>query len=474
MKQIFLASTTFEVAGLAAGIDTGAYDSGDLPQVLGGGIDPHYPPVSERILLLSDNARTLEVTTPLDEQPGMAALAQRFDRVLSLNAALAPLAPGSWAPREEDAPILERLLRSAWDLGTGPLELIVESPQVNPAIALCRIFRTARVRVHADGLMSFAPTRSHLPLHMGQRTTSLHYLPLAGTVRPRLLMEFGITPRPVPAAAFRSVLSEIADAARAAVDAETSGADGGSGCALVVGQYLAALGVLTTDEEEALHVQMLEVARARGAHTVLFKPHPAAPPATTAILNERSAELGVTLKVLATPVIAEAVMDIVRPSLVVGGFSTALATADFLFDIPVCAVGTELILARLTPYQNSNRIPATIIDACAAEDAPAGFAAGSSLQLLVDAVGYCMQPDVAALLRPQAEELLSDLPATARRRWFRKRRIQALGLPGAQTPRVLTRTRANRWRALATEAQRLHIRPLLQRARSSGRRIRLR
>ena len=44
-------------------------------------------------------------------------------------------------------------------------------------------------------------------------------------------------------------------------------------------------------------------------------------------------------------------------------FSTALFTARQLFDLPVASAGTELVLERLAPYQNSNRIPATLVDA---------------------------------------------------------------------------------------------------------------
>ena len=52
-----------------------------------------------------------------------------------------------------------------------------------------------------------------------------------------------------------------------------------------------------------------------------------------------------------------------RPALVVGCFSTALLTAAALLRLPVARIGTEPLLDRLTPYQNSNRVPVTIVDA---------------------------------------------------------------------------------------------------------------
>lgn len=458
MKQIFLASTLFEVVGLAAGIDSGVYDHGHLPAVAGGDSDPNYPSISERILVLSDNSLVLELSQPLAERPGMSTLLRRFDRAVSLNELLDPLHPSMWSPRAEDAPLLERQIRTMWGLGTEDIELVLESPQVNPAIALARIFRDAWIRVHADGLMSYGPTRSAIPLDMGQRTTSLHYLPLASELEPRLLMEFDIRPCPLPVGAFRSVISEITAQASGEVRAELKGLAGDK-TALIVGQYLAALQVMTEDEETQLHLDMLDVASREGADSVVFKPHPAAPPNTTVLLQEHAAKLHIELRVLTNPVVAEVVMEVVSPVMVIGGFSTALATARSLYGIATHAVGTKTILEHLTPYQNSNRIPATIIDAIEAQHRDSG---APELQRLVDAVSYCMQPAVAERLRPVAESVLSEANADMRTRWFRRRRLQALGLPGGPPQRVLTRSNARKWRQLVGETAELHAKPVLK------------
>ena len=67
---------------------------------------------------------------------------------------------------------------------------------------------------------------------------------------------------------------------------------------------------------------------------------------------------------LDTPVLAEVLFyQRLRPALVVGCFSTALLTASALYGLPVARIGTELLLERLAPYQNSNRVPVTIVDA---------------------------------------------------------------------------------------------------------------
>ena len=66
---------------------------------------------------------------------------------------------------------------------------------------------------------------------------------------------------------------------------------------------------------------------------------------------------------LDTPVLAEVLYERMRPALVVGCFSTALLTAAAFYGLPVARTGTELLLERLTPYQNSNRVPVTLVDA---------------------------------------------------------------------------------------------------------------
>jgi hypothetical protein len=81
--------------------------------------------------------------------------------------------------------------------------------------------------------------------------------------------------------------------------------------------------------------------------------------------------------------------------LVVGCFSTALMTASRLYGLPVARLGTDLLLERLSPFQNGNRIPAIIVDALVPE-LPSLVASepepGKSLEIDIDAlvvaVGY--------------------------------------------------------------------------------------
>lgn len=434
LTQLFLASTPLEVVFLAAGIDSGAYDSCVQPALIRTSDQPE--PIAQpirRVLLLSNNAEILEQATPPRAAPGLTPMFTRFDDVVTLNDAIAPTHPNTWKPREEDLPAFERLLRSHWQLGDGRLELILESPQVNPAIALARIFGSALIRVSADGLMSYGPTRSKLPLSMKQRMTSLHYVPLVDDLEPRLLHEAGIVPLPLRFDALQNAVAEVgADAAELLSSA--IGGLNGSETGLIIGQYCASLGLISEDEEIELHCQMADEAASEGCRTIAFKPHPAAPAASISALRNHVEARGLTFTQLDTPVIAEAVIAVLQPRVLVSAFSTSLVLSDRLFGITTRSVGTRLLLERLRPYQNSNRIPLTIIDLLAHPTS------GISMQDLIDTVSYCMQAQLLPSFRDRAAACLRELSAEARGVYFKRRRLTVLDLPGRLPERHRART----------------------------------
>ncbi|MCM3812368.1 alpha-2,8-polysialyltransferase family protein [Streptomyces sp. DR7-3] len=421
--QIFLASTLYGAATLAAAIDAGGVG-----------------PADRRLLLVSNNAATPETTPPVDEMPGFERLRGRFDRVLSWNEAISPFHPGGWAPRPDDAPLWERHLRLLWNLGDDNVELVLESIQVNPAMAIANVFQGAPIDVYADGLMSYGPTRNKLDPLIGTRIRRLLHLDLVPGLRPLLLTEFGVEPEILPTEVFTKVLAEVADAAPRSVASASERIAVGSGPAMMLGQYLSALDILTPQEEEELHVRMLRGAVALGHRTVVFKPHPTAPARWSRMLEKKAAELGAELTVMDTPVLAEVLYQRMRPALVIGCFSTALLTADVFYGLPVAKIGTDVLLERLTPYQNSNRMPVTIVDALLPdlEDHKAVAAAqrvderaGKKLTGLVAAVGFCMQAKIYPALRPVAERYLAAHLDNNTWRYFKKRRLTALALPGA-------------------------------------------
>ncbi|MET9787136.1 alpha-2,8-polysialyltransferase family protein [Streptomyces canus] len=413
--QIFCASTLYGAVTLAAAIDSDLFEEAE-----------------RRVLLVFNNTATPETSLPLDAMPGFAPLRDHFDEVLSWNEAIRPFHPGSWTPRPDDIPLFERYLRLLWGLGEDRVELVLESLQVAPALTVAQIFTGAPVDVYADGLMSYGPTRNKLDPLVGTRVRRLLHLDLITGLTPMLLTEFGVPPVVVPTSAFLKAMGELT----AAVEELPPLPDN---AALLLGQYLSALDILSPVEEENLHVRMLKGAVAKGHRSIVFKPHPSAPARFSRALEAEAEKLGVDLTVLDTPVLAEVLFEKARPALVVGCFSTALFTASALYDLPAARIGTELLLERLTPYQNSNRVPVVLADAVLADlEERKGEEAvpADTLNALVTALGFTMQAQIHPSLRPAAERYLSQHLGPRTRRYFRKKRLTSLGLPGGIPERL--------------------------------------
>jgi hypothetical protein len=410
--QIFMASTLYGTATLAAALDAGC-----------------FAPADRRVLLVSNNATTPETTPAVDAMPGFEHLRGRFDDVVSWNEAIFPFHPGAWAPRPDDVPMWERYLRLAWGIGDDDIALAVESIQVNPALGVAQILTDAPVTVYADGLMSYGPTRNKIDPLVGTRVERLLHLDLVPGLRPLLLTEFGVEPEVVPTGAFTKVLAELVDTGADLPEVEEP--------ALLLGQYLSALNILSAEQEEDLHVRMLKGAVELGHTRIVFKPHPTAPARFTRTLEQEAERLGADLTVLDTPVLAEVLYQRTRPALVVGCFSTALITASALYGLPVARIGTDTLLDRLSPFENSNRMPVTIVDALlpdltdrAAVTAGTGVMGPEDLADLVRAVGFTMQPKILPGLRAETERYLSARLDARTWRYFKKKRLTSLGLPG--------------------------------------------
>ncbi|WP_369171938.1 polysialyltransferase family glycosyltransferase [Streptomyces sp. R28] len=430
--QIFCASTLYGAATLAAALDAGLFE-----------------PADRRLLLVTNNATNPEITPSVDAMPGFDRLRERFDEVLSWNATIAPFHPSGWSPRADDIPMWERYVRLLWNLGDDEVQLAVESVQVNPALALCQLFTGAPVDVYADGLISYGPTRDKIDPLVGTRIGRLLHLDLVPGLTPLLLTEFGVPTELVPSEAFLKVLGELAEAegegegeltAPAATTEAATATATDDRPALLLGQYLSALGILTDAEEEDLHRQMVRGAVALGHRRLVFKPHPVAPARWSRLLEDEAEKLGAELTLLDRPVLAEVSFQRLRPALVVGCFSTALLTAAGLYGIPVARVGTDTLLARLAPYQNSNRVPLTIVDALLPDIADAAAVSGwamparervDELTALLKAVGFAMQPKIYPGLRGAAETYLSRHLNPHTWRYFKRKRLTSLALPGA-------------------------------------------
>ncbi|CAM5659335.1 Capsule polysaccharide biosynthesis protein OS=Streptomyces griseomycini OX=66895 GN=FHS37_001408 PE=4 SV=1 [Streptomyces griseomycini] len=228
--------------------------------------------------------------------------------------------------------------------------------------------------------------------------------------------------------------------------------------AVLLGQYLAAINILSEQEEEDLHVRMLTGAARAGHRSVVFKPHPTAPAGYSAALGKAAADAGVKLTVLDAPLLAETLYHHCRPELVVGCFSTAMVTASAYYDVPVARVGTALVMRRLKPYPNSNRVPLAVVDHLVPDlergQTPAlvGTAPGT-LSPLVRAIGFCMQPKTYARLREPTEQWLRENLAGSPGHYFPELRLAELGLPGSR-PRARARIRVTRAKRVVRRAVR--------------------
>ncbi|MEV0389465.1 polysialyltransferase family glycosyltransferase [Nonomuraea sp. NPDC050643] len=403
--KVFYASTLFGAMSLAAAIDDGRFGDG------------------RRVLIVSNNAAIPEVAMPLDKTPGFAVLRSRFDEIHSWNELIAPLHPSDWRARVIEVPMTERLIRSHWGLDQVE-ELVLESIAVPPARTIAGLVRDCPITVYSDGLMSYGPTRDPLPAEIFRRITRLIHLDLVPGLTPLLLSEYGVAPEILPDERFLSIVHEVTATAP----------DTLPGQAIILGQYLSALEIVTPEEEAGLHETMLKALAARGHTSVVFKPHPAAGRRHAQLLRAAAGPLGVKLAVAGESVPAEVCFAALRPELVVGCFSTGLVTARRYFGLKVASYGTELVLERLAPYENSNRIPVTIVDALLPRLSAEGHIdqpPAVDLPGLVRSVGYCMQADTYPELRPAS--------ITFDPRYFKRKRLETLGF--ADKPSALSRIR---------------------------------
>ncbi|MGA5000984.1 polysialyltransferase family glycosyltransferase [Streptomyces arboris] len=441
--QLLTASTLHGAATLAAALDTGCFG-----------------PADRRVLVVCNNAAVPETVTALDALPGFERLRGRFDDVISWNGTIAPFHPSGWSPRPDDVPLWERHLRLAWELGDDEVELAVESVEVSPALAIAEIFAGAPVDVYADGLMGYGPTRDKLDPLVGTRVRRLLHLDLVPGLKPLLLTEFGVEPLVVETEGYLKVLGELA-----AFPAELPSVEAP---ALLLGQCLSAPGLISAAQEEELHLRMVRGAVALGHTRLVFTPHPAAPARWSRSMEEEAERLGAELTVLdtgfpRTAVLAEVLYERMRPALVVGCFSTALLTASAFYGLPVARVGTELLLEGLSPYENGDRMPVTLVDAllpelgdrAAVEEQRPSDGAEREVGALVAAVGFAMRPRLHPGLRPAAERYLSTRLTPVTWRYFKRRRLTSLGLPGGVPARLSFLSRSAAVRRVVRRARSL-------------------
>ena len=138
---------------------------------------------------------------------------------------------------------------------------------------------------------------------------------------PLLLREYGVEPVRISTESFAKVIAVVAaDAGPTALPPHAGRT------AVLLGQYLPDLQLLTRDEERGLHLEMVEGVVAAGYAELVFKAHPGAPAGLTGPLVARAAELGARLQVRESPELVETWYAAGAVDLAVSCFSTALAS----------------------------------------------------------------------------------------------------------------------------------------------------
>ena len=226
----------------------------------------------------------------------------------------------------------------------------MDSVQVNPALALARIFDEADLYAHSDGLMTYSPTRKQLPRQLGQRLVGLVCVDLVPGLSPKLLTEEAVTHLMVPADSVRQLIKEVTEVG----DGAGPTAHDDRPTALILGQYLSSLQLLTRQQESELHRRMIAEAATRGAEVCRIQ---ATPELTThrdlgagragRATGDRAGRRSRARRSPRSPCAAA------EPRWVISCFSTGLATARYLLGIEAVAVGTRrpAHLAESVPEQ---------------------------------------------------------------------------------------------------------------------------
>jgi hypothetical protein len=253
------------------------------------------------------------------------------------------------------------------------------------------------------------------------------HLDLVEGLEPILLSEYGVGAEVIDGAAFRAVVAELAGPAREVAEPY----------ALVLGQYLADLGLTSAEREADIYRRCIDTAAARGIGLVVYKPHPSAPPSYAEALRRHAAAGGVRFRVETEPLPAEVLYERERPALVLGCFSTGIVTAARYWNIPVACAGTREALASLPRFEDSNRIPLVLMDLTVPKVAVAGGPhllpppelGIPAVQRILATVGYCMQWRARHAYRDDAVRHLLDHQDVVHA-FVPRRRLRTLLLPG--------------------------------------------
>ena len=277
--------------------------------------------------------------------------------------------------------------------------------------------------------MSYGPTRNKLDPLIGTRVRRLLHLDLVPGLQPAAARPSSrCRAETVPTTAFLKVLGELSGG-RCRVAEVAAEAEPWRCCSASTSPRCPSS---PRRQEEDLHVRMLRGAVGRGHRRSSSSRTPRRRPAWSRALEREAEQLGVRAHRPGRPLLAEVLYERSPPRWWWAASPRRCSRPRAFYGIPVARIGTELLLDRLAPYQNSNRVPVTIADALLPA-AGAGARRGRAVDLagLLAAVGYAMQPRAAAGPAAGGRAVPGRHLDAHTWRYFKRRRLTSLGLPGA-------------------------------------------
>lgn len=380
----------------------------------------------EKVLLISDLSSSPETSQDFFRTVSAHSLVnETFQKVIDLNALLAPVHPRSWTAPGAELGLLGLQSILLYAFGASEVtELYIDSPIIPPSNTLMKVFNRARINICSDGLMTFSPSRSRFPANVLSRIKGLFYPDLLPGVTPPLLREAGVELHPLGMEGLRGTFE--------AMDADGA-QDGGvdlEGLPLFLGQYLSALDLMSAEEEIALYADGLAACAARaGAKRVAFKPHPSFSEGMLHQLVQAPALAALDVSVITSSHSLETLLLQSRPAFVASVFSTGMAMAHAMFGVEAYHFRTEAFFDRLQPWENSNRVP-VMLSALMYPDLEGREThyplRAEEVQVKVDLMAASMQPKT---LVPDNSALLKmlGLPMTREDRFERAARRKLFG-----------------------------------------------
>lgn len=362
-----------------------------------------------------------EISVPHHRRPGTAPAVARFDQVVVLDELIRPFDPRGWAPSATGLPVLERTLRTRWDLGDDDVTLVLDGRSGQPSDWIAATFPDSPVIQLGHDLAMYGPSPAPVGWTRGRRTTRYVHLDRVPGLTPWALEHADPVLSVVPDSVWTGVLDEAA-AAVGLSDAD------GVGTAVVLAENLSARGLLDVAEERHVLRDALRGAAVDGVERILVwtdPSHGAIGPVRRAV-DEVAGVLPDHLapRVVTDGVPADVFLAGSRPERVVGTYSSALLGAARR-GATVRSHGLEHVKERLRPYDSPERIPHTVAGASLREGSP--WTDPVALASLVDVVAFAMYPARLHERRGAVTTALEAMSGAEIARYPTMRRIRSLG-----------------------------------------------